>query len=765
MPNAIDYERLFPWQDRGAEYQRAVSEIRARVAGGAIPLEFTIGLFPGDVRDYEAGLEVLPGEVRALAIAAVESAIYLRPAQIREAAHALAGVIVRDTEVPAESVAGTVEPLLSRDDSAPPGTRPSDPLVRRRLDLIANLRAGVMPPEDDGNRTETLAMYLPQQQLPENPVEWGRFRELRPIGAHGFFQALDPEGGLEVALKLVRPGYEAWSSEPALLHRARMLAGVRHPGLVPLTGAEARDGRVGWWCDWIGGTRATGPFDAFEAARMVAELCGAVSAIHATGLPHGEIRAENVVLRGAEKAPLLMPFGPGGEQPPYAAPEFRMGAKPSRASDVYALGAMLPVLVQGTTWPAGLSEIVNRATAYLPEARYRGVDEMRLALAAFAATGRKPAWRWLVPALCAAVVMTAVGFTVSRWFGGVESEFREAHELLARPEIHGSLEKAASLLEKAVRAKPDDAAAHADLSEAYLRRFRESPEAALRERAITNANRALELDPHSADAWRQVGEVRASAGNPANAGVAYRRAIDLNPNDWRNYYAWGRFLAEANRIVEAKEQFGNALRVSPENAVVLGGLGAAQEREKDYPAAVATLRRAMEAAPGDAAACRNLGELYTLLGEFDPAAEVMEKATRIAAGDYRNWEGLAVAGQYGSGGPAKVRAAWKKALELAREEWRNGRADAEILADLGILQAETGNLTAGKGLLKQAAELRADSPEVLFRAGLGYEILGDREQALRLIPEAVRRGYPAEVVRRRPELARLRDDARFRLPE
>ena len=673
VPNTIDYERLFPARDPGPEHWTAVASVRERVAGGAIPLELTIGLFPGDVRDYEAGLLLIPSEARATAIAAVETAIELPPEQIREAARALACVMVRDTTLAAESLTNAVEPLLRRDDALPPGSRPSEPLVRRRLDLIANLRAGVLPPEMEGARTETMAMYLPPQTVPEIPVEWGRFRDLRPLGekveARSCFRALDHETGQEVALQLVRPGYEAWSSEPALLHRARILAGVRHPGLIPILGAEARDGLVGWWCEWVEGAGCVRAADPFQAARMVAEICSAVSAIHATGLPHGEIRAETLVARGASEAPLLMPFFAGGEQTDYAVPEFRTGGKPSKASDIYALGALLGLLTPSGAWPADLEAIVRRATAYLPEARYADVEEMRQALRNFvAATGTKAtARRRLWPAVGVCVLLLGGGAAVTRWQGGTEA--------------------------------------------------------------------------------------------------AYRNAVDRNPNDWRNYDAWARFLVQSHRTAEAREQFGNALRVSPENPVVLSGLGAAQVLDGDISGAVTTLRRASEAAPGEASIWRELGETYTLLGEFDPAAEVLERAARTGPRDYRNWAALAIALQYGSGGQAQAQTARRKALEMAEADARDGKADAESLADRGILEAGTGNPAAARRLLNQAAALRPSSAEVLFRAGLGDEILGDRDLALRLISEAVRRGFPAEVVKRRPELARLRADPRFRMPE
>ena len=58
--------------------------------------------------------------------------------------------------------------------------------------------------------------------------------------------------------------------------------------------------------------------------------------------------------------------------------------------------------------------------------------------------------------------------------------------------------------------------------------------------------------------------------------------------------------------------------------------------------------------------------------------------------------------------------------------------------------------------------LFASYADVQFRAGLAYELLGQRDAALVAINSARRLGYPAKFIDAEPDLVDLRRDARYR---
>jgi serine/threonine protein kinase len=99
---------------------------------------------------------------------------------------------------------------------------------------------------------------------------------------------------------------------------------VRHPNVVVVHGAELHDGRIGLWTDVVEGETLeqllsrTGPIPPREAARIGVDVCHALTAVHAQGLVHGDVKASNV-MRDRDGHVVLMDFGtvkevsPGGD--------------------------------------------------------------------------------------------------------------------------------------------------------------------------------------------------------------------------------------------------------------------------------------------------------------------------------------------------------------------------------------------------------------------------------------------------------------------
>ncbi len=99
-----------------------------------------------------------------------------------------------------------------------------------------------------------------------------------------------------------------------------------------------------------------GPFGAEEAAVIGRDLCQALAAVHARGLVHRDVKAQNV-MREVGGQTILMDFGAGQHvdavhdslkgSPAYVAPEVLAGAPATARSDIYSLGVLLFHLVTG----------------------------------------------------------------------------------------------------------------------------------------------------------------------------------------------------------------------------------------------------------------------------------------------------------------------------------------------------------------------------------------------------------------------------------
>ena len=203
------------------------------------------------------------------------------------------------------------------------------------------------------------------------PRTWGHLRLVEEIGSGGFgtvYRAFDPVLQREVALKLrrERPG-EAAAAAREFIDEARRLARVRHPHVLGIHGADVHDGRAGLWADLLRGVTLEDELEAgarFPLSRVLAvgeAVADALTAVHASGLVHGDVKGSNVALEPGDR-PVLMDFGAGTDlrQPPAgavfasplsAAPERLAGRPLAPPADLYGLGVLLFRMIAGGRHP------------------------------------------------------------------------------------------------------------------------------------------------------------------------------------------------------------------------------------------------------------------------------------------------------------------------------------------------------------------------------------------------------------------------------
>jgi eukaryotic-like serine/threonine-protein kinase len=240
------------------------------------------------------------------------------------------------------------------------------------------------------------------------------------------YRARDERLRVDVALKLPSTPLPDHQANVRLLQEARHLARVRHRGVVTLCGAATHGRRAGLWMELLHGRTlerilgADGPLNAIEVARIGCDLCGALDAIHAAGLVHGDIKPQNVIREDGGRV-VLIDFGSVSEvsrpeqtprritgTPLYLAPELMADGAVSISSDIYSLGVLLfrlasrsyPVLGDSVEelaaahrrrnvrrlrdlrpdLPHELCQMVDRALRFDPPARYQTAGGMQRAL-------------------------------------------------------------------------------------------------------------------------------------------------------------------------------------------------------------------------------------------------------------------------------------------------------------------------------------------------------------------------------------------------
>ncbi|WP_370965997.1 protein kinase [Amycolatopsis sp. cg9] len=197
-----------------------------------------------------------------------------------------------------------------------------------------------------------------------NP-EFGPYLIERPIARGGMGEVLrarDTRLDRVVALKVLPPHLAADEEFRERFRReAHAAARLREPHIVPIHSFGEIDGRLYLDMQLVEGedlaTRLStrGPMDPADAVDVVGQIAQALTAAHAEGVVHRDVKPSNILLTGTGFA-YLVDFGIARSQEStsgltgagaaigtldYMAPERFTGARPDQRVDVYALACVL----------------------------------------------------------------------------------------------------------------------------------------------------------------------------------------------------------------------------------------------------------------------------------------------------------------------------------------------------------------------------------------------------------------------------------------
>ncbi|GAB4367401.1 MAG: hypothetical protein Kow0042_08000 [Calditrichia bacterium] len=372
--------------------------------------------------------------------------------------------------------------------------------------------------------------------------------------------------------------------------------------------------------------------------------------------------------------------------------------------------------------------------------------------------------------------------------------YLKARGHLLRYDNPENVDSAITLFEKAVNQDPTYALAHAGLGEAYLLKYKETKEihwvdlakrfcyraeeldgslAPVRvnlglihtetgdyEAALRDYQKAMELDPANADAYRGRAKAYMALGMLEEAEATYRKAIEMKPDFWSGYNELGRFYFQQGRYEEAVNQFQRVVELTPRNVKGYINLGSAYFYLNRRIEAIQAFTKAQEIKPRYSI-YSNLATLYYYEGKYREAARMYEKALDLQDGDYKVWDYLAVAYERTKDEKDKAVMATKQAIRLAEDQLTINPRNPELLTNLAGYYERLSENEKALNFLRQAADQNPSEVLILYDMGHIYEQLGERDQALKWIEEALKKGYSLEDLRNDPGLWNLIKDARF----
>ncbi|MBO0840889.1 MAG: protein kinase [Sciscionella sp.] len=202
----------------------------------------------------------------------------------------------------------------------------------------------------------------------------GRYRTGLQIGSGAMgvvWQAKDERLHRTVALKqlLVQPGLTAAQAEEARLRamrEGRIAARLQHPNAITVYDVVEEDGQPWLVMEFLPSTSLAtaiaerGALPPLEVARIGQQVASALTAAHAAGIVHRDVKPANVLL-GDDGTVKITDFGISraigdvtvtatgmlAGTPAYLAPEMAKGDQPAPPSDVFSLGSTLYAAVEG----------------------------------------------------------------------------------------------------------------------------------------------------------------------------------------------------------------------------------------------------------------------------------------------------------------------------------------------------------------------------------------------------------------------------------
>jgi tetratricopeptide (TPR) repeat protein len=459
---------------------------------------------------------------------------------------------------------------------------------------------------------------------------------------------------------------------------------------------------------------------------------------------------------------------------------------------------------------AGLAATTATTAQTAPAATKQALSQpLRWGIAAISLTllAGLAAWQFLPrlsPAASTAMTNTGSPSAATTAPAGPYSEALEMQQGLAALKLFdrpGSLDAADKNFNTILSHNPNNAAAAAGLSLVYGFRYQsdEQDEVWL-QKADASAQQALKLNAQLALSHVAKGLVLNLQGKSELSLATQEKALSLDP---KNFFAWNEktnALRSLRRYAEAKKNAELARQHFPQERIFADQLGSIHYAQDDYKAAEAAFKLSIQLQPDavfsyanlsgalmsqnrndealevlqqglqlrpSAMLYGNLGNAQFLRGDYVAAAAAFELAVSADKGnpaDYLGWANLADTLLWIPGRKEEARKAYDKAKLLLAPRLARSQNDATLTSRMGLYAARTNDKVYALELIEKSMALAPKDASVLFLAGMGYELMGNRTEALEAIARAKKFGYPASFIENEPDLLALRRDARYSRP-
>jgi serine/threonine protein kinase len=385
---------------------------------------------------------------------------------------------------------------------------------------------------------------------------------------------------------------------------------------------------------------------------------------------------------------------------PYMSPEQVVGGQVDARSDVFSVGIVLyemlsgrrpfqgssnsdilrallsenptPLLSLVPDIPKALAAIVHQCLQKSPDARYNDAGEIAAQLRALGdhsssrpsldlttisakipvMVGRR-GQRLRALLVGAAIVAGAAlagylwipfgrnsGSTTPPVFSSAEA-LQRAQAYLQRYDRRGNVDRAISTLEGSIERDGRNPALQAALAETYVRKYTETSDKRWLRMAEDLGRRAVAANQDLAVSHIALGQALAANGQTAEATREFERARDLNPLSGPALLG---LAALRPQPADAEQLYQKAVQYSPGDWIALNVLAAFYYREARYEDSDAKWREALQLSPDNTRVMVNLAGGLHMLGDYDLAADMLQRALTLDDSVASTWAILSSGG-------------------------------------------------------------------------------------------------------------------------
>jgi len=315
-------------------------------------------------------------------------------------------------------------------------------------------------------------------------------------------------------------------------------------------------------------------------------------------------------------------------------------------------------------------------------------------------------------------------------------------------------EETRRLSEEALADMPNLALAHIALGRLEL--VEGEPEA-----AEAAARKALQLDPHEYRGHTLLGRVLLSRQRTDEGFLELRRGVELAGPDLRARLALAKGLLDQKEYAAAEAEYSAVRDYDPDNRNALNNLGNVLYYTHRCREAIPLYRRALDLDQTDETAANGLGACHFSVGNLDDAVAAYEHAHRLDPANPSPVLNLGEAHERRGDNEAAMH--WyRRAVETYDEELARRGKQARTLARRALCLAKLGDVDEARIGIGDALALRGDSGSVLFLAAQVHAIAGERDALLEYVERAIGAGIARQEIYQDLAFAAWREDPGFK---